>query len=263
MSERKPYVGGNWKMNTSNTEASDLIRGLCDSLTDMQGVDIAVFPPHPYLLPVGSIMKSRSSTIDLGTQDVYHEGNGAFTGEVSVAMAEDCGCTWVLTGHSERRHVMGEDDATVNTKARAVLDGGLGVVLCVGETLDQREGGETDAVNAHQVREGLKDVSAEQMSRVVIAYEPVWAIGTGKTASSDDAQAAHAKIRALLVELFDDEIAQRTRIIYGGSVKPGNAAELFAQPDIDGGLIGGASLKVGDFSSIVGAVPGLATSAGV
>jgi len=263
VSDRRPFVGGNWKMNTNHAEASDLIRGVCDRLAELRGVDTAVFPPHPYLLPVGSIMRSRSSTIVLGAQDVYHEQNGAFTGEVSVAMAEDCGCAWVLTGHSERRHVIGETDQTVNTKTLASLAGGLGAVLCVGETLEQREAGETDKVNETQVRAGLKGVTEEQMGSVVIAYEPVWAIGTGKTASSEDAQGAHAKIRALIADMYNQETADRTRIIYGGSVKPGNAGELFAQADIDGGLIGGASLSVEDFSAIVNAVPGLKTSAGV
>jgi triosephosphate isomerase len=166
-------------------------------------------------------------------------------------MLVDCGCRSVLAGHSERRHVIGETNEQVNAKVRAALEAELDVVLCVGETLNQREKGETDAVNALQIREGLAEVGQRQMEKVVIAYEPVWAIGTGKTATPDDAQDAHAKIRSLLGDMYGADVAERTRIIYGGSMKPSNAASLIAQPDVDGGLIGGASLKVDDFSAIV------------
>ena len=252
MSHRKPFVGGNWKMNTNQESASALARAVAAACTDFQAaVDIAVFPPMPYLLSVYNIIRNRSTTIAVGSQDVYHEADGAFTGEVSAAMLTDCGCRCVLAGHSERRHVIGETDAQVNLKVRATLEAGLMSVLCVGETLKQREAGQTDAVNAEQVRAGLADVGQRQMADVVIAYEPVWAIGTGKTATPEDAQDAHAKIRALIAQIYNPDVAERVRIIYGGSVKPSNAATLFGQPDIDGGLIGGASLKVEDFAAIV------------
>ncbi len=251
MSDRKPYVGGNWKMNTSVDSSSALARGVVDSCDGVQGnVEIVVFPPAPYLIGVKSILRSRPSSIRTGVQDLYFEPDGAFTGEISVAMAKDCGCAHALAGHSERRHVIGESDELVNAKVQAIIEGGLTCVLCIGETLAEREAGKTNAVNERQLRTGLADVGLRQMEKVVIAYEPVWAIGTGKTASPEDAQSAHAFIRGLLAEMFSDEVAQRTRIIYGGSVKPSNATTLFAQPDIDGGLIGGASLKVEDFAAI-------------
>lgn len=252
MSDRKPFVGGNWKMNTNQESASALARGVAAACEEVQArVDIAVFPPLPYLLTVHNILRNRATTVTVGSQDIYHEPDGAFTGEVSAAMLTDCGCRCVLAGHSERRHVIGESNAQVNLKVRATLEAGLTSVLCVGETLEQREAGQTDAVNAEQVRAGLAEVGQRQMADVVIAYEPVWAIGTGKTATPEDAQRAHATLRELVKELYNAEVAGRLRIIYGGSVKPSNAATLFAQPDIDGGLIGGASLKVEDFSAIV------------
>ena len=251
MSDRKPYVGGNWKMNTTSDSASALTRGVIESCEAVQdAVEIVVFPPTPYLVGVASILRSRSAAIGVGAQDLYHEAEGAFTGETSVAMGTDCGCGHALAGHSERRHVIGESDELINAKARAMLEGGLICVLCIGELLDEREAGKTNEVNERQLRAGLADVGQRQMDDVVIAYEPVWAIGTGKTASPDDAQNAHAFIRGLIAEMYNDDVANRTRIIYGGSVKPSNAATLFAQPDIDGGLIGGASLKVEDFAAI-------------
>lgn len=251
MSDRKPYVGGNWKMNTSVDSSSSLARGVVEACDPVQGkVEIVVFPPAPYLIGVKSILRSRPSSIRTGVQDVYFQPDGAFTGEISVAMAKDCGCAHALAGHSERRHVIGESDELINAKVRAILEGGLTCVLCIGETLEEREAALTDQVNERQLRTGLADVGQRQMDKVVIAYEPVWAIGTGKTASPEDAQNAHSHIRGLLRELYNDEVAHRTRIIYGGSVKPSNAAALFGQPDIDGGLIGGASLKVEDFAAI-------------
>lgn len=251
MSDRKPYVGGNWKMNTSIDSSSSLARGVVEACDPVQGkVEIVVFPPAPYLIGVKSILRSRPSSIRTGVQDVYHQPDGAFTGEISVAMAKDCGCAHALAGHSERRHVIGESDELINSKVRAILEGGLTCVLCIGETLEQREAAQTDEVNERQLRTGLADVGQRQMDKVVIAYEPVWAIGTGKTASPEDAQNAHSHIRNLLNEMYGQEVAHRTRIIYGGSVKPSNAAALFGQPDIDGGLIGGASLKVDDFAAI-------------
>ena len=251
MHERKPFVGGNWKMNTNRTTSADLTRAVVDGLARVEGVEVAVYPPFPYLLAVRSILRDRSSSIRMGAQNAYHRPDGAYTGEISIEMLKDCGATTVLVGHSERRHVIGEQDELINAKVRAVLEAGLECVLCVGETIGEREAGHTDPVNQRQVRAGLADVPGDWVNRLVLAYEPVWAIGTGKTATPDDAQAVHRKLRQLLSGLYGPEIAARTRIIYGGSVKPSNAAGLFAQPDIDGGLIGGASLKPEDFVGIV------------
>ena len=250
--QRTPYVGGNWKMNTNAEEGLSLIDSIQSSLQD-GSVDVAVFPPFPYLMGIG---KSISGSISLGAQDLWHADNGAYTGEVSTDMLKDCGVSAVLTGHSERRHVIGESDELVNLKTKRGLKTGLTVVLCIGEQLEEREAGQTDAVNERQVRAGLAGVSEEQLSKVVIAYEPVWAIGTGKTATPEDAQDAHAKIRALIGSMYSDAAAGSIRIIYGGSMKPGNAAELMSMPDIDGGLIGGASLKAEDFCSIIDSARG-------
>lgn len=237
-------------MNTNARTAESLAREVAEGVRGL-GAEVFVCPPFPYLLPVGRVLESCGSGVLLAAQDLWTEPDGAFTGEVSAVMLVDCGVRAVLIGHSERRHVIGEGDDLINRKVRAALDADLVAVLCVGETLEQRERGETDAVNAAQVRAGLAGVSADQMSSVVIAYEPVWAIGTGRTATAADAQDAHGKIRGLLAELFGDGVGRAMRIQYGGSVKPGNAAELFGMPDIDGGLIGGASLNAADFLGIV------------
>ena len=249
MTNRTPFVGGNWKMNTDETTGNALARALASGLDASGGVEVAVYPPFVYLSSISQSL--AGSDISLGAQDAYHEPNGAFTGEISLDMLKDCGVRSVLAGHSERRHVIGENDTIVNKKTRAVLASGLQVVLCIGETLDQRESGKTDAINEHQTRAGLEGVSKDQLSRVVIAYEPVWAIGTGKTATPEDAQNAHARIRELIATMYDQNAAEAIRIIYGGSMKPGNAGELMAMPDIDGGLIGGASLVSDDFLSII------------
>ncbi|VAX35662.1 Triosephosphate isomerase [hydrothermal vent metagenome] len=247
---RTPTIGGNWKMNTTLETGPALARAIAAGLGEAPACEVVVFPPFPFLLAVGEAL---GGSLKLGAQDCYHQPDGAYTGEVSIEMLKDCGVSVVLTGHSERRHVLGETDELVNAKTRAVLDGGLACVLCIGETLDQREAGQTDAVNEAQLRAGLAGVSAEQMASVTIAYEPVWAIGTGKVATPEDAQAAHARCRGVLADLFSEEVAQATRIQYGGSMKPGNAPELLAQPDIDGGLIGGASLVAADFLAIIAA----------
>ncbi|MEM1330657.1 MAG: triose-phosphate isomerase [Planctomycetota bacterium] len=260
MSERKPYVGGNWKMNTDLAGASELARSVADGLATAEGVEAAVFPPFPYLIPVGGMLRDRHSNVKLGAQDLYPEPDGAFTGEVSIAMLQDCGVKTVLVGHSERRHVIGEDEALLARKTSAVLESGLECVLCIGEKLEEREAGQTNAVNERQLRSGLGQVTVEQMARLTVAYEPVWAIGTGKTATPDDAQTAHAHIRGVLADLFGDGVAQAVRIQYGGSVKPHNAHELFSMPDIDGGLIGGAALKAADFVPIVKAAAGAPVS---
>ncbi len=251
MKQRRPYIGGNWKMNTNRLSAATLARAVVDALVGTQGVDVAVFPPFPFLLSVGAILRERGSFIRLGAQDVYHEPDGAFTGEVSIPMLKDCGVSVVLTGHSERRHVIGESETIVHEKTQAVLNSGLDCILCVGERLDEREAGRTDMVNEEQVRLGLRGVPPEQIARLTIAYEPVWAIGTGRTATPADAQSAQANIRSVLTDLYGAEIASRVRIMYGGSLKASHATDLFAQRDIDGGLVGGASLSPAEFVAIV------------
>ncbi len=236
-------------MNTDAQSGVDLAKALASGLAGIDAVDVAIFPPFVYLRDIHNT--TSGSDILLGAQDVYNQPNGAFTGEISIDMLKDCGVSSVLTGHSERRHVIGESDTIINTKTRATLDAGLECVLCIGETLDQRESGKTDAINEHQTRAGLEGVSKEQLANVVIAYEPVWAIGTGKTATPEDAQDAHAKIRELIANMYDQDAADAIRIIYGGSMKPGNAAELMGMDDIDGGLVGGASLNADDFLEII------------
>ena len=247
-SNRKPFVGGNWKMNTNAADANNLIGAVQSGLKN-DAVDVAVYPPFVYLHEVAA--RCAGSDILVGAQDCWHETNGAFTGEISVEMLNNCTVKSVLTGHSERRHVIGECDELVNLKTKAAIVGGLITVLCVGEKLEERENGQTDAVNETQIRAGLDGVDKSSLGSVVIAYEPVWAIGTGKTATPDDAQDAHRKIRELIASLYDQDSADAMRIIYGGSMKPGNASELMAMPDIDGGLIGGASLVADDFLAII------------
>jgi len=252
MAMRKKFVAGNWKMNLDLGQVEGLSGGLKEKMGVCENgdqVDVAVCPPFVYLPSAAKIL--AGSSIGVGAQDVYFEGNGAFTGEVSVEMLKDVGCRYVIVGHSERRHVIGETDELINKKLKAVLEGGLEPILCIGELLEEREKGQTETVIERHLREGLKDVSKEQMAKVTIAYEPVWAIGTGKTATPDQAQEAHAFARKILADMFDDALAQATRIQYGGSVKPSNAAELMAKPDVDGALVGGASLKVDDFMGII------------
>lgn len=253
MAGRKPFIGGNWKMNLHAAEAEALAGDLAERFTAGDLVDVAVFPAFPYLDRVAR--KLQNSAIMVGAQDFYIEPNGAFTGEVSLSMLKDVGCEVVLVGHSERRHVIGESDVLCNEKVLAALEAGFQVILCVGEKIEQREAGKTDFINYAQTCYGLAGVSADHLSQITIAYEPVWAIGTGKTASSADAQAAHKAIRACLNGTYGDTgvsgAGESVRIQYGGSMKPGNAAELLAQPDIDGGLIGGAALKADDFLAII------------
>lgn len=238
-------------MNTTASDGLKLIQEVINATQD-NTVDIAVYPPFVYLREIASKCAGTASII-LGAQDCWHESNGAYTGEISTQMLKDCDVSSVLTGHSERRHVIGESDELVNLKTKSAIADGLLAVLCVGETLEQRESGQTDAVNETQIRAGLKDIEKGLLGLIVIAYEPVWAIGTGKTATPEDAQNAHAKIRELIASMYDQQAADAMRIIYGGSMKPGNANELMAMPDIDGGLIGGAALKADDFHAIIAA----------
>jgi len=246
---RKKFIAGNWKMNLDNAAAAALAQGLIRSLDSGTAVDVAVCPPFVYLSAVAAALKGGQ--IALGAQDVYYEPNGAFTGEISVAMLRDVGCTYAIIGHSERRHVIGENNTLINRKVRAALAGGLWPILCIGELLEEREAGKTEAVLETQLREGLVDIPARDMRSITIAYEPVWAIGTGKTATPQQAQDAHAFCRQIIADIFDNDTAQSVRIQYGGSVKADNAVELLGQADVDGALVGGASLKVNDFIAIV------------
>ncbi len=245
---RQKLVTGNWKMNTIRESAEALARGVAD-VGRVEGVDILLAPPFPYLLPVADAV--RGTGIRVAGQNAWHEPPGAYTGEVALAMLVDCGCSAVILGHSERRHVLLETDAIINCKVRAAVDAGLQVVLCVGELLAEREVGKTETVLNTQMAGGLAGVEADEFANVVVAYEPVWAIGTGRTATPDQAQAAHAHLRNWIAGRYNPEIAEATRILYGGSVKPGNAAELMNQPDVDGALVGGASLNADDFVAII------------
>ena len=246
---RKPFIAGNWKMNTNSASAVSLAAGLAKELSDVNTVDVAVCPPFVYLQSVAAALSA--SNIALGSQNVYFEEKGAFTGETSCTMLKDTSCAYAIIGHSERRHVMGETDAMINKKISAAISGGLLPIFCVGELLEDRQGGTTNEVVASQIKNGLEGICAESIQAVTVAYEPVWAIGTGLTATPDQAQEVHAMIRGLLADLYGNEIAQLIRIQYGGSAKPDNTAELMAQPDVDGLLVGGASLKVEDFAAMV------------
>ncbi|MHC4742323.1 MAG: triose-phosphate isomerase [Planctomycetota bacterium] len=248
---RKPFIAGNWKMNMDSASSVALAAGVAEGSADVAGqsVDVAVCPPFVYLQGVTGAVSS--SNVAVGAQDVFYEEKGAFTGEISAAMLKDIGCTYVLCGHSERRHVIGETDELVNKKLNAAIAGGLLPILCVGELQSEREAGATEEVVGRHVREGLAGVGAEKVGAVTIAYEPVWAIGTGLTATPEQAQEVHVYIRRLLEELYGSKIAEETRIQYGGSAKPENAAELLGCADIDGLLVGGASLKTEAFLAII------------
>ena len=248
---RTPYIAGNWKMNLDRRKAFELAEALRNRAGDLSRVDVAVAPAFVYLELVAQTLGKCGITV--GSQDVCDRAEGAFTGEVSAAMLVDVGCRFAIVGHSERRHVYGEDDALTNAKLRAALEGGLDVILCVGELLEERDAGRTEAVVRQQLQGGLEGVSPDQMARVTIAYEPVWAIGTGRTASPEQASEVHLYLRGLLEGLYEARVADAVRIQYGGSVKPGNAAELLSAPGVDGALVGGASLTVDDFMGIVDA----------
>lgn len=245
---RKKLIAGNWKMNTDRAAAIKLARGVVDGAGLCANVDLLVCPPFVNLFPVSEIVKG--TPVALGAQNMYHEPNGAFTGETSAAMLLDAGCTYVILGHSERRHILGETDAAINRKTLAALAAGLVPIACVGETLDERESGQTTAVICRQFDGSLANVSDDQIEKVVIAYEPVWAIGTGKVATPDQAEEVHAHLRGLLTRRYNDRSSANVRVLYGGSVKPSNARELLSQPNIDGALVGGASLNPDDFLGI-------------
>ena len=247
---RKPLVAGNWKMYGTRAENAALVRGLLDLLQPGARAEVLVCPPFVYLWETGRLLKD--SEVALGAQSVCAESLGAFTGEVSGAMLRDVGCRYVLVGHSERRQLFGESDSLVARKFMAAQAQGLVPVLCVGETLEEREGGRTNEVVARQLEAVLSVSGVGSLASAVIAYEPVWAIGTGRTASPEQAQEVHAMIRGKVAAL-DATIASSVRILYGGSVKASNARELFAMADIDGGLVGGASLKAEEFAQICAA----------
>ncbi|MFH1413901.1 MAG: triose-phosphate isomerase [Candidatus Omnitrophota bacterium] len=248
---RKTIIAGNWKMYKIIAEAIELANGLKRALykIDNQNIDVVLCPPFTALSEVQETL--GDSVIQLGAQDVYWEDEGAFTGELSSKMLKDAGCNFVIIGHSERRKYFSETNETVNKKIRAALDSGLTPIVCVGETLEEREANKTFDVLEDHAKNGLKNISVDNVLKLVLAYEPVWAIGTGKTATPQQAQEAHKFIRDLLSELYNKEAAQSLRIQYGGSVKPENISELIKQPDIDGALVGGASLKIDSFAEIV------------
>ena len=248
-SARKFIIAGNWKMNKNSSEAEDLFKQIEDELGEQTLVSVAVFPPFTSLERLGKMISP--SNILLGAQNMHPESSGAFTGEISAEMLRSLFVTTVLVGHSERRTLFHESDEFANQKVLAALNNNLRPFLCVGETLPERESGDTLAVVEKQVRGGLLNVPKNKIEDVVIAYEPVWAIGTGKVATPEQAQDVHAAIRKILADLYGESKAAKIRILYGGSMKPENADELLAQPDIDGGLIGGASLSARNFCQIV------------
>jgi len=246
---RKPMIAGNWKLHKTLEESCQLAADLVQQVSSVEDRDIVIAPVFTSLASVAE--KIANHPIQLAAQNCYPAETGAFTGEVSPALLKDAGCHYIISGHSERRQLLNETNQFVNQKVSATLNAGLGAILCIGETLQERESHQMLDILTTQIKEGLAGITADQMSRVVIAYEPVWAIGTGVTASNEQAQEAHAFIRGLLQGLFDQDIAEATRILYGGSVKPNNVDGLMAQTDIDGALVGGASLKAEDFIRIV------------
>jgi len=246
---RRPLMAGNWKMHLDLRGAIQLASGLKREFGEAADRDVVLFPPFPFLADVCDVV--QGTTIEVGAQNVHPEAQGAFTGEVSAPMLVSVGCSWVIVGHSERRDLFGESDDFLCRKLRAALAAGLKPILCVGEHIEDREAGRAREVVRGQVEACLAGFGAEDAERVTLAYEPVWAIGTGKTATPELANEMHAMIRGLLAEMFGAPVADSARILYGGSVKPGNAKALMAEEDIDGALVGGASLKVEDFVRIV------------
>lgn len=246
---RKKIIAGNWKMNNTCADATALVEALKADLADCSNVDVVVCPPYTAIKTVSDLV--ADTQISVGAENMHWEKSGAFTGEISPLMLKELYVRYVILGHSERREYFGETDAIVNKKVFSCLESGMRPIVCVGEKLEDREAGNTEAVVEEQTRGSLAGLTAEQMKEVVIAYEPVWAIGTGKTATSEQAQEVHAFIRGIVADLTDEATANGVRIQYGGSMKPANAQELLAQPDIDGGLIGGAALDAASFVAIV------------
>jgi triosephosphate isomerase len=250
MIKRRKIIAGNWKMNKSATEAKHLVADIVDELGTFDQCDIVLCPPYTAIQAVGEALEGITN-IQVGAQNVHQEKSGAFTGEISAYMLRDLYCRYVIVGHSERRQIFRENNELINAKAKAALSLNLRPIVCVGETLQEREEGRMKAVVTDQIRHSLAAFSAENWAETVIAYEPVWAIGTGKTASPDQAQEVHALIRKLIHEIAGETVANKIRIQYGGSVKPDNAKELLNQPDIDGALVGGASLEARSFVAII------------
>ncbi|KPJ61903.1 MAG: triosephosphate isomerase [Deltaproteobacteria bacterium DG_8] len=246
---RRPLIAGNWKMNKNSAESIKLVSELREMVSDVSDVEIVVAPPFTALGSVEATIKD--SNIFLSAQNTFWQEIGAFTGEISPSMLKDVGCQYTIIGHSERRQYFAETNETVNKRLQAALKASLTPIVCIGETLEEREAGKTLAVIEQQVREGLNGLSSEEMEKVVIAYEPVWAIGTGKTATPDQAQEVHKFIRDQIAQIFGEGVAENIRVLYGGSVKPDNIDQLMAQKDIDGALVGGASLKAESFARIV------------
>lgn len=247
MAERRIMAAGNWKMNKTPSEARAFVESLKGLVADARA-EVVVGVPAVCLPAV--VEAAKGSNIKVAAQNVHWEASGAYTGEISCAMLKDLNVDYVIIGHSERREYFAETNETVNKKARAILDAGMIPIICCGESLTQREQGVTAEHVRYQIKVALLGLTAEEVSKLVIAYEPIWAIGTGKTATTEQAEEVCAIIRKLIAELYGDDVAQKTRILYGGSVKASNAAELFAMPDIDGGLVGGASLKLDEFEKI-------------
>jgi len=248
MMSRTNFVCGNWKMNKTVGEALALVDGVMAQVAGMSGVEVAVAPPYSALHAVGQRLKG--SAVKLAAQNVHFEPKGAYTGELSVEMLKDVGCSYAIVGHSERRQYFGETDDSCAKKVAALNAGGLRAIYCVGETLEQRDAGKALDVVTTQLLGGLAEIDGETVALQTIAYEPVWAIGTGRTATPDQAQEVHEHLRKVLTDKYGEAVAQAVRIQYGGSMKPGNATELLGQADIDGGLIGGAALKAEDFAAI-------------
>ena len=247
---RKNIIAANWKMNMTPSETAAFLDPFLKTFPEATSVDIVIAPPFVSLAKASETITSNPA-VALSAQNMSHEASGAFTGETSAAMLKEVGCDYVILGHSERRSLYGEDAMVINKKVHATLAAGLKPILCIGESLDERDGGQLEFVLSQQLEGSLAGISAGQMAEIVIAYEPVWAIGTGRTASPEQAQETQAFVRSVLATLFGSDVAGATRIQYGGSVKPGNAAELIGQPDIDGFLVGGASLDPTSFAEIV------------
>jgi triosephosphate isomerase len=245
---RTPFVAGNWKMNMTLATGIELAQAIA-AAKPAGTVEVAVCPPFVYLADIHKTI--AASHVKLGAQNVYFEAKGAFTGEISCSMLKDVGCEYVILGHSERRHILHETDKLINAKVKAAIAADLKPILCVGELIEERDAGKTENVIETQLVGGLEGLSADQLKHLVIAYEPVWAIGTGRTATPDQAQEVHKFIRNWLTNKFGNNFAQTVRIQYGGSVKPENAKEIMAKPDVDGALVGGASLKANDFLQII------------
>ena len=247
--DRRPLIAGNWKMHTTAHEAQDLASAVVLAANKVTGRDVMIAPPYTALTAVSTILSGTD--VMLGAQNVHWEEQGAFTGEISAPMLKDLGCSMAIVGHSERRHVFGETDIMINKRIKGAMQFGLIPVFCIGESLEQRESGNTLKVIEDQIRAGLADIEVSEGTRIVVAYEPVWAIGTGKTATEAQAQEVHCFIRTLLADIYEKNIAAQIRILYGGSVKPENVDILMQQDDIDGALVGGAALKAEMFERII------------